>query len=342
MTPVRLRSAALVLVGVLFGAAACADSGPSSPDGSRAVAGQPKGDGQPKAARGGRLLTVDLGTLGGVSTEALDINNRRQIVGWSHDGDGRRRPFLWTPRDGMVDLGTLGGDEGVAKGVNNRGTVVGWSRNGDGLQVATKWTGPGEAEALEEHDFGGPVHPSAARAVNNAGKAVGYTHGDLLARWGPDGSALVLDGCPANGVAFDVNGRGAVVGIASTVVGAFVDDREFSGFVWTEETGCVGLIDEKFVAYDVQGMNNRGDIVGVGGTYEVVEPGLLITLITEGVPFVHDRRRGFRTDLDLPDEPRDVNNRGTVVGDGVEAVNESGDRVGGSSLITTRPRGFGG
>lgn len=74
---------------------------------------------------------IDLGTLGGAQSEAVAINDRDQVVGWS-DLQGstvmheRHHAFLWE-NGRMRDLGTLGGRESEAFDINDKGLVVGWS-----------------------------------------------------------------------------------------------------------------------------------------------------------------------------------------------------------------------
>ena len=69
----------------------------------------------------------DLGTLGGTSSSARDINDLGQVVGESQiAGDTEMHAFLFTNGE-MKDLGTLGGTMSTACGINNKGEVVGYS-----------------------------------------------------------------------------------------------------------------------------------------------------------------------------------------------------------------------
>jgi probable HAF family extracellular repeat protein len=84
--------------------------------------------------------TTELGTLGGFISDATDINNRGQIVGFSSFAD-YQHPFhavLWH-KDEMTDLGTLGGPSSEALGINDAGHIVGASDTSTGELRAVLW-----------------------------------------------------------------------------------------------------------------------------------------------------------------------------------------------------------
>ncbi|HUI56584.1 MAG TPA: hypothetical protein VLY04_16525 [Bryobacteraceae bacterium] len=76
---------------------------------------------------------TDLGTLGGTGhgngIEALNLNNRGQVIGFSDmPGDINFHAFLWSRETGMQDLKTVAGDvSSLAIGINDAGQVVGAS-----------------------------------------------------------------------------------------------------------------------------------------------------------------------------------------------------------------------
>jgi probable HAF family extracellular repeat protein len=73
-----------------------------------------------------------MGTLGGTSSEATDINNSGEVVGFASVSSGYQHAFSMMDAL-MIDLGTLGGGSSYAYGVNNSGEIVGysWLANGD-------------------------------------------------------------------------------------------------------------------------------------------------------------------------------------------------------------------
>jgi probable HAF family extracellular repeat protein len=83
---------------------------------------------------------VDLGSLGGINREGVDINNWGQVCGVSYlPGDLYYHAFLWT-WGVMTDLGTLPGDvNSSGDGLNDWGQVVGGSYDAAGNSRAYIW-----------------------------------------------------------------------------------------------------------------------------------------------------------------------------------------------------------
>jgi probable HAF family extracellular repeat protein len=116
-------------------------------------------DGGPEASRGGggskftNVTRVDLGTLGGASSYAADINSGSTVVGWSETSSGATHAFRWTASEGMIDLGTLPGDamsRAVAVldgGTQNGGQILGVSGEGD-RWTPVVWSASGSISAL--------------------------------------------------------------------------------------------------------------------------------------------------------------------------------------------------
>src|SRR6185503_20081810 len=86
----------------------------------------------------GPYVVTDLGTFGGLSAQAHDINDAGQAVGIAASTTSGGRPFIWQ-NGGMTDLGTLGGNSGVAQAINASGQVAGNSKRADNQVHATLW-----------------------------------------------------------------------------------------------------------------------------------------------------------------------------------------------------------
>jgi probable HAF family extracellular repeat protein len=163
---------------------------------------------------------LDLGTLGGVGTEAFGINDVGQVVGYGTTSeDVARHAFIWTARGGMQDLYPLTGmTDGRA--INNRGQVVGLDRVAtlrfqapNGAIVAAKGSGfyavagPGRSKAHFTFSAtflpGQPTTPNGTAKFWIPGARVDFesttviemvvTSGNRVQFWG----AGTLNGAPA-------------------------------------------------------------------------------------------------------------------------------------------------
>lgn len=124
--------------------------------------------GSTRAVSWGPGTFIELGTLGGSTSNANGINDSGWIVGNSSvAGDASSHATLWVGTS-AIDLGTLGGSSSSARAINESGWIVGSSSLGTGnLSHATLWIG------TTLKDLGSLGTSSWANDVNNVGQIVG-------------------------------------------------------------------------------------------------------------------------------------------------------------------------
>lgn len=241
---------------------------------------------------------VELGTLGGDSAVALDVNDRREVVGWSATASGQTHAFRWTQAGGMIDLGTLpDGDFSEATGINNSGQVVGMSTAGDGTTRAFSWTAAGGMREIGT--LPGYVH-SAAMGINDAGQVAGFSSTDPPRRpfpfvnaetfflvFGPrafvwteaggmqDLGALQAGVCNnRESLATAINNLGQVTGESRINIAC-----RHQGFFWTPADGMRGILGQNAYAYAI---NDLGQVVGLGPVGGIVSPVAMVWTEAEG------------------------------------------------------------
>jgi len=153
----------------------------NTPDAALGVAGGSETNPGGGATRSTNVTRVDLGTLGGESSYAADINEGNTVVGWSETSSGTTHAFRWTAADGMVDLGTLPGDAmsravAVLDGPAQNGAQILGVSGEDGRWTPVVWSASGSISALSI-----PLIPGFGTALptgfNAQGEVVGSDAG---------------------------------------------------------------------------------------------------------------------------------------------------------------------
>ena len=260
--------------------------------------------------------TMDLGSLGGGSRSAMDINDNGMVIGFADVEDVGDHAFRWTAEDGMIDLGTSGGLQSRAFGVNINGEVCGVSQGTDGEpNDAVVWSATGEVRVLARLADG----DSEANDINDLGQVCGSStaEDDILRAvlWEPDGTLVVLG--PLGGprtISSAINNLSQVTGTGEVELGG--DSR---AFVWSAESGIESLgtlggnLSQGFGIDDLGRVVGRANLEEGGNRYA----------------FVWTRERGM---IDL----------GALGGPGSEAfaLNTDGIIIGESSVVSGGVKAF--
>lgn len=288
-------------------------------------------------AETGTFRVLDLGTLGGDSSSAADIDELGRVVGTADTAEvdeyglPLRHAFLWLPVgiDGMPpginDLGTLGGDESQGYGIGPGLRVTGSAETPEpgaysDISLAFLW----QDGVLSGLGTGGGFPFSAGSAVNGRGEvggAVTSALGCIPMLWLP----VPDHGLPAGlsilqpltdfieGAINDLNSQSQAVGMATNACDAIGGEH---AFLWLPEP-AYGLaagghdLTPDLGPYDGGrgwAINEAGQVVG---TIEVATSGR-----TDGFLW----QQGLRTVLPALAEtgatrPVDINDRGQIVGE---------------------------
>jgi len=182
-------------------------------DGGRIVGSCPTPTGSCMSAGG---VVTDLGSLAGLGTTAMGIDNNNQVVGSSKLPSGVFHAFLWSA-DQMQDLGTLPGfTESLGVAISGTGVAVGSSFTPGGAGRAFRTSG---AQLLSLGTLGGGN--SEALGINGGNQIVGDSdvpaggvHAFLIrddSRAMIDLNTLVPGGSPLLTQAVAINDAGQIV-----------------------------------------------------------------------------------------------------------------------------------
>lgn len=257
---------------------------------------------------------IDLGTLGGTSSFALDVNDRRQVTGNSQTPVGNPAPrlnaFLWE-NGVMTNLGVLPGSNNFSRGygINNSGVVVGESDNN--RPRAFRY------ESGVMTDIGTLGGASAvAHDINDAGTIVGAASNGLTTRPFTYQNGVMTDlgtlagSVSSTGRAWAINSRGDVVGVSR------YDDVNFRSHATLWRGGIPGSAEDLGALVHPNhfsqafGVNDALQIVGES-VYQVTATGssLYQAFLWENGTMTALDALGFRHS-----RANDINNNGLIVG----------------------------
>jgi len=250
------------------------------------------------------VTLTDLGTLGGPTSRAADINARGRIVGDAQLPSTAIRAVAWE-NGSIVDLGLASGYVlGIAEAINASGSVVGWAvREGD-QGHAFLW------DRELKRDLGvlpGDVN-SEAHAINAAGDIVGVSTAGRLntehaVLW-HKGQMIGLGTLPGDlaSEAFGIDAAGRVVGYSlrpTLTWRPFIWDRG----VMTELSG----LDLPGIGFSV---TRRGDVVAWKCPDVAGDPNAKATHRVGVITYIPCPKEESDDIIDI----NDINSSGTAVG----------------------------
>ena len=206
----------------------------------------------------------DLGTLGGNTSQAYALNNSGQVVGFSNISNNVYAHAVLFSGTGSnnVDLDSQGSVSyvGEARGINDSGQIIGWAYTSSGRYEATLFTASGKVIL---GDLCNSPTASEAQAINGAGTVIGYAddcfftaQGCRFSGQGSNNVSLGGIGGGINGIAYDINASGQIVGYGTRGDNAAQHATLFSGLN-NVDLGTLGGFSSH--AY---GINNAGQIIG--------------------------------------------------------------------------------
>jgi probable HAF family extracellular repeat protein len=306
LRPRPTRAAAPLLLACTLVVAACVDDAPTAPEATpEATAADPS-----FVVTGGTV--GDLGTLGGYTSMAYDMNEAGHVVGYAELSDRKKHAFIHTAAGGMRDLGTIGnveGHESEATAVNRDGWVTGYSQRPGGSEWgfdtkhAFRWRHATGMQNLGT--LGGPE--SFGADINDSGQVAGssampeqdgywYYHAFIHTPGGTMQDLGTLGGPESH--ARRINVQGVVIGKAQNAA------RRWRPFRWTAGGGMQDLAPSGGGYGEALDINDAGQIVATDSVH-----GAFVYTPGKGLQEI-ERADGVNGTI----MPLAINNKGEVVG----------------------------
>jgi probable HAF family extracellular repeat protein len=205
---------------------------------------------------------VDLGTLGGISSEAWRINDAGQVIGDAGGSDGNNHAFLYSDGTGMVSLAPQAAIS-YGRGISHDGKATG------SMTVGNSWRAFRYIPGVGLSDIGVP--PGFANiygyAINDLGQVAGTisiagSSNSMLFRWTPGSGFVVFGSSASTTSAWAINASGTVVG-RSPVGGVYRAVMYADGLGMVDLNTLISPATGWALLY-ASDINDAGQIVGYG------------------------------------------------------------------------------
>jgi probable HAF family extracellular repeat protein len=303
--------------------------------------------GHSASALAATLQIVDLGTLGGTTSFALDVNNHRQVTGNAQEPVSEPAPrlnaFLWETPGPMSNLGMLPGSNNFSRGyaLNDAGVVVGESDNNNSRAfVYSNGALAGLTRLAGDNDRG------VAHDINNAGEIVGISSNGTVSRatkWIYNGSSYVPSDlgtiagtATATGRGWAINQNGTVVGFSTNAAGTSQATLWHEGAI-TNLTSlgdgarfsqAFGVNDNNIAVGSSSTGQTVGELIGSSSTTAITRAFQWeLGVMAELSPFNVYTAANNGSDTNYHSVANDVNRAGLIVG--------NSQRVAGSPAVAT-------